>query len=70
MADQWIKYVCNFDRVLEEAIRTCVKNSLRNIFETLHGDMTAEPSPCLKLYVLLETKKVPNLRQLSVLKNT
>lgn len=62
MADQWIKYINNFDRVLEEAIRTSIKNSLRNIYEALHGDETTDPGPCLKLTILLHHKKVYHIK--------
>lgn len=58
MTDQWIRYICNFDRVLEESIKTCIKNSLRNIYEALHGDQTTGPNPFLKLDIHLIKNKV------------
>lgn len=60
MGEQWVKYVYNFDIVLEEALKICIKNSLKTIFEALHGDGTTGPNPLLKLYVHLINNRVSN----------
>lgn len=58
MVDQWVKYVNNFDILVEEALKICVRNSLQTILELLHGDGTSPPSPILKLYMSLKNNKV------------
>lgn len=58
MADNWIKYICKFDMLLEEAIRVCVKNSLQNMYEALHGDGTTGPNPILRLEANLKQNRV------------
>lgn len=58
MVEQWVKYVNNFDLLMEEALRVCVRNSLQVMFEALHGDGSTPPSPILKLYVNLKHNRV------------
>lgn len=58
MADQWLGYVRNFDTLMEEALKVCVRNSLQNMFEAIHGDGTTAPSPILKLFANLKNNRV------------
>lgn len=58
MTDNWVKYICKFDMLLEEAIRVCVKNSLQNMYEALHGDGTTGPNPILRLEANLKENRV------------
>lgn len=58
MADQWLAYVKNFDTLMQEALKVCVRNSLQRMFEALHGDGTTTPSPILKLFANLKHNRV------------
>lgn len=58
MADQWLGYVHNFDILMQEALKVCVRNSLQRMFEALHGDGTTTPSPILKLFANLRYNRV------------
>lgn len=58
MADQWIQYISNFDTLVEEALKVCVKNSLQEMLFALHGDETTGPNPFLKLNASLEQNRV------------
>ncbi|KAI4471763.1 dynein heavy chain [Holotrichia oblita] len=58
MTDNWVKYMCKFDMLLEEAIRVCVKNSLQNMYEALHGDGTTGPNPILRLEANLKQNRI------------
>lgn len=60
MADQWLAYVKNFDTLMQEALKVCVRNSLQRMFEALHGDGTTTPSPILKLFANLKHNRVFN----------
>lgn len=62
MADQWIKYIANFDILLEEALRMCVNNSMEAMYEALHGDGTTDPSPILKVEANLKKNRVISFR--------
>lgn len=58
MTDQWIRYINNFDLLLQEALRICVKNTLKFMYETLHGYGSSDPSPILKVYANLKNNRV------------
>lgn len=58
MADQWIKFVENFDALFEEAVKITVRNSLKYMYEALHGDGTTGPSPLIKLNISLKNNKI------------
>lgn len=58
MVDQWVKYIINFDVLVEEALKVCVKNSLQDMFLALHGDDTTGPNPLLKLNAQLLHNRV------------
>lgn len=58
MVDQWVKYVHNFDILMEEALKVCARNSLQAIYEALHGDGSSPPSPVIKLSINLTHNRV------------
>lgn len=58
MAEQWIKYVQNFDILFEQAILVSVRNSLKCLYEILHGDGTTGPNPVIKLNITLKNNKI------------
>ncbi|XP_057654894.1 dynein axonemal heavy chain 2 isoform X2 [Diorhabda carinulata] len=68
MANQWIKYINNFDTLMEEALKICCKNSLELMYEALHGDGTTEPNPLIKLGAQLTDNRIkfnPSLAEVS-----
>ncbi|XP_050498494.1 dynein axonemal heavy chain 2 [Diabrotica virgifera virgifera] len=58
MGNQWIKYINNFDTLMEEALKICCKNSLELMYEALHGDGTTEPNPLIKLQANLIDNRI------------
>ncbi|KAK9890592.1 hypothetical protein WA026_011959 [Henosepilachna vigintioctopunctata] len=58
MANQWIKYINNFDNLVEKALRVCCKNSLESMYEAVHGDDITGPNPLLKLVVNLKENTI------------
>ncbi|XP_066252128.1 LOW QUALITY PROTEIN: dynein axonemal heavy chain 2 [Euwallacea similis] len=58
IANQWLRYINNFDKVVEEALKICCKNSLQSMFEALHGDSTSDPNPLIQLEVNLDGNKI------------
>lgn len=58
MANQWIKYVNHFDRLMEEALKIGCKNALQFMYESLHGDGTTDPTPLIKLEANLTDNRV------------
>ena len=38
MAEHWIKYVRRYDRLLEDALRLAIKQTMQNMFRCVHGD--------------------------------
>ncbi|XP_030749874.1 dynein heavy chain 2, axonemal [Sitophilus oryzae] len=58
MAHQWVRYITNFDKLMEEALKICCKNSLLSVYEALHGDGTTDPIPLLKIEVNLVGNKI------------
>lgn len=61
MSKEWIKYVCNFEKLTEASIRLCVKNSLQRMYEALHGDGTTGPTPLLRLEATLKQNRVNHI---------
>ncbi|XP_024940642.1 dynein heavy chain 2, axonemal [Cephus cinctus] len=55
---EWKDYVSNLDRLIEEAFKLCIKNSLTVMFEALHGDGTTAPSPLLIVHADLIDNKI------------
>lgn len=58
MMDQWVKYVHNFDILMEEALKVCARNSFQVLYEALHGDGSSPPSPVIKLSINLTNNRV------------
>ncbi|XP_060528447.1 dynein axonemal heavy chain 2 isoform X3 [Cylas formicarius] len=58
MANEWMRYINNFDRLIEEALKICCKNALVSMYGALHGDGTADPAPLLKIEVNLTDNKI------------
>ncbi|CAG9819075.1 unnamed protein product [Phaedon cochleariae] len=58
MSNQWMKYINNFDILIEEALKICCKTSLECIYEALHGDGTTEPNPLIKLSANLTENRI------------
>lgn len=46
------------DRLVEEALFNCAKNSLINVYDTLHGSGTIEPLRLIRLELDLSCSKV------------
>jgi hypothetical protein len=49
MGKHWDLYVHKMDCVIGEALKQCVRSSLRVMLDTLHGDGTTGPTQILKL---------------------
>ncbi|XP_066137784.1 dynein axonemal heavy chain 2 [Euwallacea fornicatus] len=58
IANQWGRYINNFDKLVEEALKICCKNSLQSMFEALHGNGTTDPNPLIQLEVNLDGNKI------------
>ncbi|KAF5292010.1 hypothetical protein FQA39_LY14127 [Lamprigera yunnana] len=58
VAEHWVKFIRNYDNVVEEALRICVKNSMQIMYEALHGDGSTLPSPILKLEANLKHNRI------------
>lgn len=52
---QWIKLIDKMYRMLEEAFRLNVKNSLLELSKAINGDGKSAPNPLFKVQVLLES---------------
>ena len=52
---QWVKLVDKMHRMLEEAFRLNVKNSLQELSKAINGDGKSAPNPLFKVQVLLES---------------
>nr|CAI5834494.1 unnamed protein product [Callosobruchus analis] len=69
MANQWIKYINNFDTLMEEALKINCRNSLKFVYETVHGDGTTDPNPLIKLEISLMDNRVkfrPSLVEVAI----
>ncbi|CAG9772859.1 unnamed protein product [Ceutorhynchus assimilis] len=72
MSGQWLKYINNFDHLMEEALKICCKNSLLCMYEALHGDGTTDPNPLIKININLIGNKInfdPTLNSVNKLIN-
>lgn len=58
MGSEWIEYVRKFDSLVQEALRTCIKNSITTFYNTLHGDGTMGPSPLIAIDIDLSGRTV------------
>jgi len=59
---QWVKLIEKMWRMLEEAFRLNVKNSLLEVSKAVNGDGKSAPNPLFKVQVVLESyeEKVPS----------
>ncbi|CAG9862849.1 unnamed protein product [Phyllotreta striolata] len=70
MASEWMYYVNNIDKLLEEALKVACRNTLSLMFEALHGDGTTEPNPVIKLIANLINNRIrfkPSLAEVAAL---
>lgn len=51
-------YITKLDRLIEEALCNCAKNSFANVYDTLHGSGTIEPLRLIRLELDLNGNKV------------
>lgn len=58
MAKQWVRYINNFDILIEEALKICCRNSLQSVYEALHGDGVMGPNCVLKIEANLNSNRV------------
>lgn len=58
IAEEWMDYITKLDRLIEEALCNCAKNSLSNVYNTLHGSGTIEPLRLVRLELDLNGNKV------------
>lgn len=58
MRPEWKEYVRRFDNMMELALLTSVRNSLRNIYLPIHGDGTMGPTPIILMFVNIEKKQL------------
>lgn len=58
MANEWLDYIKKLDALVLEALRACARNSLQNVFNTLHGDGNLGPTPLINIYLDLNETKV------------
>ncbi|KAF7401616.1 hypothetical protein HZH68_007436 [Vespula germanica] len=65
---EWQQYLTQFDLAIQEAMKFCLKYSMNVMYEALHGDGTAGPSPLLLVQLELVNNKVhfsPNLSDIA-----
>lgn len=65
IAEEWMEYITKLDRLIEEALCNCAKNSLSNVYDTLHGSGTIEPLRLIRLELDLNGNKVRISDQIS-----
>ncbi|KAJ8670786.1 hypothetical protein QAD02_002045, partial [Eretmocerus hayati] len=56
--NEWRRYLMNFDRLLEEALKVSIKNSLLVMYEALHGDGATSPTALLQIKADLIDSKI------------
>lgn len=61
IAEEWMDYITKLDRLIEEALGNCAKNSFSTLYDRVHGSGTIEPSPLVRLNLDLRANKVCNL---------
>lgn len=54
----WSKYISKFDKLIEEAMCVCARESLKSIYGTLHGNGIMVPSTLLYISVNIHDQKV------------
>jgi len=58
MGKHWDLYIHKMDGVIGEALKQCVKSSLRIMLDALHGDGTTGPTQILKLSASIKDNAV------------
>ena len=58
MGKHWDLYICKMDCVIGEALKQCVRSSLRIMLDALHGDGTTGPTQILKLSASIKNRAV------------
>lgn len=58
MTKEWLAYIQRFDDLIQEALKSCAKNSLQTIFTSLHGNGSMGPTPLIKMDIDLSNNKV------------
>ncbi|XP_055836500.1 dynein axonemal heavy chain 2 isoform X2 [Episyrphus balteatus] len=69
MVPQWTYYINRLDDMLEAAFLICVKNSLTNVFDVLHGRTNVGPSQILLVNIDIQDRKIvflPATRDISL----
>ncbi|CAN9505279.1 unnamed protein product [Ophioblennius macclurei] len=51
--EYWVTYTKKVDRMVEEALRYNIKNSMKKLSRTINGDSRTTPSPLFKVHVAL-----------------
>nr|XP_012223058.1 PREDICTED: dynein heavy chain 2, axonemal-like [Linepithema humile] len=67
--EEWRDYLMKIDRIIEEAIRLCLKSSLTIMFEALHGTGMTGPSPLLLVQADIIDNKItlmPSLLEIAI----
>lgn len=58
MAEQWVKYINNFDYLIEEALKIACRKSMSTMLKALSGEAGTGPDPMLNLRLDLIGTKV------------
>jgi len=58
MGKHWDHYIHKMDGVIGEALKQCVRSSLRIMLDALHGDGTTGPKQILKLSASVKNSAV------------
>ena len=58
MGKHWNLYICKMDGVIGEALKQCVRSSLRIMLDALHGDGATGPTQILKLSASIKNRAV------------
>ncbi|KAK0095864.1 hypothetical protein PV326_007167, partial [Microctonus aethiopoides] len=65
---EWQNYLIHLNKLLEEAMKLCLKNSLNVMYDALHGDETIGPLPFLVIEANLINNKIDFVPPLSEIK--
>lgn len=58
MTEEWVEYIKKFDSLIQEALRTCAKNTLQKLYKSLHGDGSIGPTSILEIEINLINNKI------------
>lgn len=68
MANEWLEYIRKMDRLVQDALKLCARNSMQRLYNALHGDGNLGPAPLLRVDVDLADAKIvfaPTMREIS-----